>query len=298
MFDRGIVPEASLGPLLLVAAALAQMGCSGNSSAVPCSTDVLVDLRVTTDAEGFDLVVDEVRWVITGNGMTPMTGTINTRDPSSTASVEVFGLTPGQYLIELQGSSEDGASSCAGAATFDVAMGVSTDVAVLLHCSAAPRFGSVRVNGKVNVCAELTKAVVAPLQTSVGNVITVRAEAEDAEGDTVEYAWTASSGSFGDPAAASTFYTCEETGEHSITITVSDDEFRACADAWSVGVRCVDGTGGSGGTAGTGGVSGAGGNAGTGGAGGSGGMGGSGGAAGTGGSGGTAGTGGVSGAGG
>ena len=53
---------------------------------------------------------------------------------------------------------------------------------------------AVRVNGEFNMCPELTKAVVAPLQTSIGNVINVRSQAEDAEGDALEYSWTADNG--------------------------------------------------------------------------------------------------------
>ena len=73
---------------------------------------------------------------------------------------------------------------------FDVAVGAVTEVGVLLRCEGGPQYGAVRVNGAFNLCAELTKAVVAPLQTSVGNDITVSSRGEDFEGDPVEYAWT------------------------------------------------------------------------------------------------------------
>ena len=287
------MPSRKLAVLLVVGAALVAGSCRGNSSAVPCSSLLRIELEVTTEVEGLDNVINEVRWIITGNGMAPMMGTIDTSDPNATASVEVFGLEPGQYRIELEAGSDDGASSCRGSAMFDVTAGVATEVAVLLGCSGEERLGAVRVNGDFNICPELTKAVVAPLQTSVGNVIDVRSQAVDAEGDAIEYSWTADSGTFANPSAAATFYTCEETGDHQLTISITEKGSDACVDDWTVDVRCVDGngTGGTGGSGATGGGGGAGGSGATGGTGGMAGAGGAGGAGAAGGSGGSGGTG-------
>ena len=289
-----------LALLLLVGVSLLTTGCRGNSSAVPCTSALLIELDVTTSVEGLAPLINEVLWAITGNDMDPVMGRIDTSDPNATASVEVFGLEPGNYRIELEAVSEDGESRCRGSARFDVTAGLVTEVAVLLRCPTGPRFGAVRVNGGFNICPELTRVVVAPLQTSIGNVIQVRSRAEDADGDAIDYAWTADSGTFANPSATATFYTCEETGDHRLTISVTDEGDEHCVDRWTVDVRCVDeggtgGTGGSGATGGTGGVAGTGGSAGTGGVGGSAGAGGS---AGTGGAAGTAGAGGAAGAGG
>jgi len=308
------VPSRKLAVLLVVGAALLAGGCGDNSSAVPCSSLLRVELEVTTEVEGLDPVISEVLWVITGNGMAPMMGTIDTSDPNATASVEVFGLEPARYRIELEATSDDGASSCRGSTMFDVTAGVATEVAVLLRCSGEERLGAVRVNGEFNICPELTKAVVAPLQTSVGNVIDVQSQAVDAEDDAIEYSWTADSGTFANPSAAATFYTCEETGDHQLTISITEKGSDACVDDWTVDIRCVDGsgtggtggsgatgggggTGGSGATGGTGGMAGAGGAGGTGAAGGAGGLGGTGGTGAAGGSGGTGGAGGTGGTG-
>jgi hypothetical protein len=292
-----MVRKRKLALLLWVGGSLLGAGCSDNSRSVPCSSLLLVDVDVTTVVDGPDLVIDEVLWIITGNGMAPMMGTIDTSDPNATPSVEVFGLQPGNYTIELEATSDDGQSTCRGSAMFDVTAGVAIEVAVLLRCSAEQRFGAVRVNGRFSICPELTEAVVAPLQTSIGNVITVRSEAE---GDPVEYAWTADGGTFANPSAAATFYTCEETGNHQLTISVTDDGFEHCVDSWTVDVTCVDGdgTGGTGGSGATGGTGGVGGSGGAGGAGGTGAAGGSGGASGTGGTGATGGSGGTGGTGG
>ena len=293
-------PARKLVLWLLAGASLLAAGCSDNSRAVPCTTDLLVDLRVTTDAEDPDFAIDAVLWTITGEGIAPMMGVINTSDPGATASVEVFGLHPGGYAIDLEASSVDGETTCRGSAVFDVTAGVATEVGVLLRCKVGERFGAVRVNGKLNICAELTKAVVAPLQTSIGNVIAVSAQAEDTEDDPIEYAWSADSGSFASPSAPATFYTCEELGDHELSISVSDDGFAYCIDDWTVDIRCVDddGAGGTGGNGATGGAGGSGASSGSGGAGGSAGAGGGAGAGGSGGAGGVGGSGASGGAGG
>ncbi|MGB8331685.1 MAG: class I SAM-dependent methyltransferase, partial [Polyangiales bacterium] len=249
--EGGIVPDRNLTVSLCVCAALVAAGCSGNSVSVPCYSELRVDLAVSVDGEGQSIVLDEVLWTITGNGTAPMSGAIDTSAPGATPSVEVFGLNPGSYMIDLEASTVDGETRCRGSAPFDVSAGVSTEVAVLLRCKVSQRFGAVRVNGKFNICAELTQAVVAPLQTSIGNRIAVRSQAEDEEGDPIAYAWTADSGAFGNPSAAATFYTCEEAGIHSLTISVSDDGFVYCDDRWTVAIRCVD-EGGTGGTGGNG----------------------------------------------
>ncbi|MGB8221312.1 MAG: hypothetical protein WCF10_01940, partial [Polyangiales bacterium] len=224
------MPDPKLALSLFAGAAILAAACSGNSVSVPCSSAVLIDLEVAVDSEGTSVVFDEVLWTITGNDMAPMSGAINTSDPNATPSVEVFGLDPGSYMIDVEASSADRETSCRGSATFDVTAGLATEVAVLLRCKAGPRFGAVRVNGKLNICAELTKAVVAPLQTSIGNMITVHSEAVDEDGDPVSYAWTADVGTFANASAPDTFYTCAETGNHALTISVTDDGFEDCVD--------------------------------------------------------------------
>lgn len=292
-----------LASSLWVGAALLTLGCSAESSAVPCESVLELQLVIAPDEAASEIVIDEVHYIIRGEGMDPMMGTIDTSAPGATASVEVFGLTPGNYDVALEATSEDGETTCRGSAMFDVVAGASTEVGVLLRCQMAEQLGGVRVNGAFNMCAGLTKVVVAPLQTSVGNTIAVSADASDAEGDPIEYAWTSNSGAFANPSAPATVYTCEEVGDDELTITVSDDGFEYCTCNWSVDVRCVhdDGTGGTGGVGGSGGMGGSAGTGGVGGVAGSGGVGGgggTGGSSGTGGSAGAAGSGGVGGSGG
>ena len=239
--------------------------------------------------------------------MDDMKGTINVSAPRSTASVEVYGLPGGEgYTIDMSATATDGVTTCSGSAAFFVEVGIATQVMVILNCTPNEELGGVRVNGKINFCADLLKVIVSPTETSIGYDIDLYAKAYDLDGDQIEYRWEADGGVIAAPTAYETTYTCLEVGDHTITITVSDDGFEYCDCMWDVEVTCVDGTGGTGGTAGGGGAGGAGeggaggmgGAAGAGGTGGVGGMGGMAGAGGTGGVGGMAGAGGTGGAGG
>jgi hypothetical protein len=226
--------------VLFIAAAFTFTGCTGDTSTGDTSTGESGSLNVNLELEG-DVTINEVEWVLTGNGMEPMTGTINTSAPGATPSVEVFGILPGEdYLITMTATSADGETSCGGSAEFDVEVGVSTNVMVMLNCKPPQDLGGVRVNGDFNICADLVKVVVSPLQTSVGNDIDLAAAGDDYEGDAFEYLWEATGGSIADPSAASTVYTCEEVGNHEVRVTLSDDDFNYCMCDWTVAITCVD----------------------------------------------------------
>lgn len=224
---------------LVVCGVVTVAGCSSETSQSETGS---LSLALTL-VDGFD--IDEVSWTITGGEMPDMSGVVDTSAPDSTASVEVFGIPEGDgYLITMEATSTDGDLSCKGSANFDITAGAVTDVHVMLNCTLPEQFGGVRVNGKFNVCTVLTKAVVAPLQTSVGNDIDLQAEAHDHEGDPIAYQWSASNGSIANPNAATTTYTCTQAGNDVIRIAVSDDQFDYCISSWSVLVTCVPGDGG------------------------------------------------------
>ncbi|MEM7437077.1 MAG: hypothetical protein AAF436_18125 [Myxococcota bacterium] len=262
----------------------------GESGDSPSSGSLAIDLVLADGA-----AVDRVDWRITGGDMVPMEGAIDTSASGSTASVEVFGLPQGDdYLITLEGTSEDGTTTCRGSAEFGVVTGQVTEVFVMLQCKTESDSGAVRVGTEIDLCGELVKVVVSPLQTSVGGSIDLSAAAVDPQGDPIRFFWSGSGGSIDDPSAPDTVYTCGQAGRQFVQIEVSDADH--CVDEWTVPITCVD-VGGAGGAGGTGGAGGAGGGGGSGAIGGDGGgtgaTGGSGGAGG-----GTGATGGSGGAGG
>lgn len=228
-------PPCSL--LSFLAAALVLAACSGEAPPNETSAgSLLLQLELAAGVE-----ISEVRWEISGADMEPMAGVIDTSAPGATASVEVFGLPPGQgYLVALEATTIDPEVACGGDAFFDVEAGASTEVMVMLNCKPPERLGGVGVNGELNLCPELTKVVVSPLQTSIGDEITLSATAFDPEGDPITFFWFGGRGEIADSSAPSTTYTCERVGEHAINVWIRDDSF-ACSDYWSVEVKCVHG---------------------------------------------------------
>ena len=86
--------------VFLLCGALSVVGCVGSTDSPQGETGSLsLDLVI-----GDGILISEVDWQITGNGM-DMSDTINVRAPGSTASVEVFGIPPGlHYLVSLSAS--------------------------------------------------------------------------------------------------------------------------------------------------------------------------------------------------
>ncbi|MGB5812308.1 MAG: PKD domain-containing protein, partial [Polyangiales bacterium] len=241
-------------------AAFVVLGGCGETTSPDSGGSLALDLVLADGAE-----IDRVDWRITREGMAPMEGSIDTSAPGSTASVEVYGLPPGQgSSLDLDATSDDGETTCKGSMNFNVSIGQITEAFVMLQCKTAPDSGGLRVETEVNLCGELIKVVVSPLQTSIGNQIDLSAAAVNDDGDPISYFWSASGGPITNPTAPQTTYTCAQAGQQFVRIQVSDAE--NCVDEWTVPVRCVSG-GGTGGAGGTGATGGTGGTAGTGGGG-------------------------------
>ena len=203
-------------------------GLSGSPSAV---------LHVEVNAASIHVV----RWEITREGMEPMGDTIDIRAEWASPSVEVFGLAAGDgYTVTMSATSIDGGTTCKGEAGFRVTASQTTAVMVTVRCQGPPEFGAGRFEIELNFCAELTNAIVSPLQSSVGSQIDVSAESFDEEDDPVEHVWKATAGSFDDSSAAQTKYNCDEAGTHTLGIAVSDDGFGLCNSEWTVDVTCGD----------------------------------------------------------
>jgi hypothetical protein len=236
------IPRSLCWSLCLVfGAGLSLAGCASETTTSETTGSLSLDLVI-----GDGTVINEVDWEITRGDMKSMSGTINTSAPGSTASVEVFGLPPSvgkDYTITMEATATDGETTCKGSEDFGIDIGEVTDIMVMLNCKRPQRLGAVRVNGEFNICAELAKVVVSPLQTSVGNDIDLSAVGVDAEGDSLTYVWNATGGSIDDSSAPQTTYTCEEVGKHAIMILVTDNDDYCKMATWTVPVTCVEGDG-------------------------------------------------------
>jgi hypothetical protein len=221
-----------------------------------------------SDGLSFDVVLEgggsihEVDWRITDPAVSDqllMEGSIDTSAPGSTVSVEAYGLPPGgPYVIHLSAASADGTTNCKSSTQFDIAIGLVTELHMVLRCKTEPDSGAVRVGAGINVCARLDMVAVSSLTSSVEGSIDVSAMASDEDRDPISYSWTATAGSFGDRTAAETTFACGAEGIQFLTIEVSDAEH--CMDSLTVAIECIGGgmgTGGAGGEGGAGGDQGA-----------------------------------------
>lgn len=230
-----MIRTAAKRAMLLAIATLfagAAVSCSGKKPDPSNLGTVGLEVVVSPGVE-----IHSVSYRVSGNGITPITGSIAVADPGATVSILLSGIPAGTgYTVELSGTSTDGQTRCAGSATFAVVAGQTTSVTVALQCRGTQGTGAVLVNGTFNNCPILTSYTAAPLTATVGSTISVAASASDLDmGATLAYAWTATAGTFASASSASTSYTCTAGGAQTLTIRVSDG---SCDAEATIPVTC------------------------------------------------------------
>jgi hypothetical protein len=96
-------------------------------------------------------------------------------------------------------------------------------VSVALACSVATMGSQVTlVSGASFNCAALTNVSAVPAEAFVGGSIALTASASGPVPSSLTYAWSAPSGSFDQPNAASTHFQCTVPGPVSVTVTAAD----------------------------------------------------------------------------
>jgi hypothetical protein len=217
------------------------LGCAADA----IGEDPLGSLEMNLEiAPGLEIHV--VDYEITGNDIEPITGIIPVDAFGSTISAQIGGIPAGTgYQIVLSAVTVDGEIECMGSAMFDVVAGEATNVSITMLCDDVDQFGSVIVDGQVSFCPIISFFSVAPLQTSVGNDLLLRAEGMARDGDPVLTTWTATGGSIADPNASETTYTCQDVGQQTLTLSVTDPDTGldadACGDTEVITVQCVAG---------------------------------------------------------
>jgi len=206
-----------MGKRALIALAIAS-GCTGEMASDADTGSVGMELQI---APG--VAINTVHWAITNpiNGFSK-SDNVTVRF-SNTLAFLAGGIPSGDgYTITLTASSIDNAFACTGSAGFRITAGSSTPVGLTLSCStAAPGNGTIVVTGTTQVCANLDSLSAAPLETAVGTPIVLAATASVGS-LTPTFAWTATAGTFDNPASASPVFTCPATaGPVTITVTAS-----------------------------------------------------------------------------
>ena len=192
--------------------------------------------------------VNSVSWIVTGpNGASTVvqTGMVDLQN-STTIAFLVGGIPPGVgYVISLSGMSADGMATCVGSAQFTVMSQMTVNVSVALQCNApVSEAGSAQINGTTYNCASVSSISANPAEVTIGSTAAVTGSANGPNVGGLTYAWSATSGSFDTPNAASANYRCATAGTVSLTLTVGDGpvvDGGACNAALSTGtiqVQC------------------------------------------------------------
>jgi hypothetical protein len=185
--------------------------------------------------------VSNVNYVVTRNGTEVRSGVMQV-GADGRASVTISGLEPGAGYHVVLNAPRDAGLPCAGEADFSVSSSATTNVNVVLQCDDLSADTTVTVNGTFNICPKVTSTTASPTTVAVGSSASLSALARDRDNDAISFAWSAASGTFSTPNAATTSYTCASVGTQVLTISVSDGPIRNCTRSATVSISCVAGT--------------------------------------------------------
>jgi len=249
--------------LTCTAMAVAVTGCSSDQS--PGAEGIgSVDMTVTLaqPPAGPNEQIDTVEVSLYCDGVDPVLGvprppqsspeefSINVAtsqgpEPYNTIGLlEKQGLPAGNCYFSFAAVSNTGNTECTGQLTVAIATNETTQSEVVLACIHTPRYGGVRTDGTFNQCAEYRQILVTPTTQAIGNLVDVRTEVYDPDGDPVTVAVQAVGAcgnvmsSNGDTAASCETPTgceavvntveCTDVGLCQIIVAVSDDGFDSC----------------------------------------------------------------------
>ena len=262
--------QASWLRLGIVSLLVAVGGCTHPASHSESTGDFRFSLMLSSLAE-----IDAVAYTVSGNGIKPITGTIDVTGVNTTSAV-ISGLPAAMgYSFAATAASTDGKTKCVGNTTFSITDGSQTSANLILECTGPNESGTgvVRIDGSFDNCPVVTSLVAIPASGAgattdtispipVGSTATLIGTYRDLDGDDVTFSWSQNPivGSFGANTAARTLFTCVTPGVGVLTLAVSDG---TCTKSGTMSIACVAAvpdasTSGQGGTA-AGGAPGAGG---------------------------------------
>ena len=254
---------ASSAVLTCAALAVALAGCTSDQSEPAGIGNVDMAVTLATPPSGPNEQIDAVNVSLWCAGVDPVLGvprppqsspetfSINTStsqgpEPKNTIGLfEKQGLPAGPCTFTFTATSNTGNTECTGEVTVMVDTNATADGSVVLACIHTPRYGGVRSDGTFNQCAEYRQILVTPTTQSIGNLVDVRTEVYDPDGDlvTVEVTTDGACGNVqstnGDTAAScganisgcaavANTVECTGVGLCQIIVAVSDDEFTSC----------------------------------------------------------------------
>ena len=217
-------------------------GASSGSASEQDLGSIGLSLQLATGA-----TLSSVSYTITGPSSFSRSGTIDTSQSTTIAST-IGGIPAGSgFSITLDGTTTDGGTHCAGAASFNVVAHATTAVSVHLTCHEPPRNGSVLVNGALNSCPTVDDITALPAEVLVGSSLALSAAAHDSDGGPapISYHWTTTGGTLSSADVQAPSLRCTTAGTFTVSVTATDGN---CSDTSSATVTCTAAVGGSIGT--------------------------------------------------
>ena len=204
----------------------------------------------TVDVSFYCEGIDPVLGVPRPPQSSPETFSINTStsqgpEPKNTIGLfEKQGLPAGPCHFDFSAVSNTGNTECTGELTLSVATNATSQGEVVLACIHTPRYGGTRADGTFNQCAEYRQILVTPTTQSIGNLVDIRTEVYDPDGDEVAVSvqtagacgnvgtangnTAASCETVSDCEAVVNTVECTDVGLCQIIVAVSDDDFSSC----------------------------------------------------------------------
>jgi hypothetical protein len=220
-----------LGVIVVALAIGVGLCAAGCGSSTPSYGDVIMTVTVPDGVQ-----VSAVQYTMNDNVNAPSTGVVGGPQPEHQYVELVAHVAPSDhYTVTVQAESTDGQKTCEGSAPFKVMSGVTTRVQIALKCG-----GQVLVGIGVS-CNDtpLVDVLVSPIAATVGSYVIGRAGSARPDGGPLTFTWSAPSGTFSDPNASQTNFTCTQVGPVKVTLQVADDEM--CQQSYTSTVTCLPG---------------------------------------------------------
>jgi hypothetical protein len=169
--------------------------------------------------------IEVLNWDLTGpGGLSTVIQSGKVDSQGLNVSFLVGGIPAGSgYAITLSGTATDGSVTCTGSAPFAVVARMTTDVTLELACSVSTTGAHVTlVNGTTFNCAGTSGIAASPTETTVGHSVSLSGLASGPVPASLTYKWSASTGTFSQPTAASTQFQCTNAGAVTVSLVVGD----------------------------------------------------------------------------
>jgi hypothetical protein len=140
--------------------------------------------------------------------------------PADAATTSFTCTAPGSVLVSL-----------------DITDGVCGDSSSLLvQCDESTGTAVVDAGPASWICPSIDGINASPQETTVGNSVSLHADASSFYDNPITYVWTAPSGTFSAPNAADTDFTCTVKGPVDATLNIMDGG--SCGDTFSITIQC------------------------------------------------------------